>query len=363
MNRNILIRYFFTSVTLMLAGVVLVGCNLPNQASDATPTLDTTQAYQTVQARLTEAIARSPSPTVTSSPSPIPSATATQNPAEVTPSPTTGAVSTAAPSATSSGGQSSCDAASPGSPIDVTVPDDTVMAPEQSFSKTWRLKNAGTCTWNSDYAVVYFSGDRMGASDRVPLTGSVAPGETVDLTVDMVAPVESGTYQGNWKLRNANNQLFGIGSGEGLPFYVRIVVGSGVTLTPTGSPSQTATPTEVTGTSGSVILFPADRIDLDNILVNSGGADLAYLQDDSDSTLYLTPLDNAQVAIYGGFIPEEADCQAANLSGGRLAVADLETGTYLCHKTNEGAYGWMRLTGFNPDNSRLDLDVYTWIAP
>lgn len=37
---------------------------------------------------------------------------------------------------------------------DVTIPDGTLLSPVQTFYKTWRLKNVGTCTW-SGYSVVF----------------------------------------------------------------------------------------------------------------------------------------------------------------------------------------------------------------
>jgi hypothetical protein len=342
---------------LFFLAVALSGCNMPNQA-EVTPTLDSTQAYQTIQARLTEAVALTPSITPSPTATQTPTATATQG---ITPSPTT---STAvATTATPTGSTSSCDQASPGTPIDVTIPDDTNMQPGQTFSKTWRLVNSGTCTWSSSYSLVFFSGERMGALERVPLTGNVTPGQSVDLTVEMVAPTAPGTYQSNWKLRNANNQLFGIGPGEGLPFYVRIIVVGTGTVSPTPDGTTTVTPTPPSGTSGSGILFPADRINLETIQVNSGSGDLAYLQDSTDNRMYLVPQDSTVIGVYGGFLPELAACQVANLSATPLAVEDIAVGAYLCHRTSGGSYGWLRITGFNPDNSRLDVSGYTWNTP
>ncbi len=369
MKIKLMRHFWFAAAVVVLTGLVLAGCNMPNSGGDETPTLDTTQAYQTVQARLTEAIALTPTKTATPPPSPSPTVTRTPPPS---PSPTRGTAVSPVASATTGSGASSCDQASPGVPIDVTIPDDTIMQPGQTFSKTWRLRNSGTCTWSSSYAIVYFSGERMGAPDSAPLTGSVAPGQTVDVTVDMVAPTTAGTFQSNWKLRNAASQLFGIGPGEGLPFYVRIIVASNVTVTPTTSTTP-ATPTATTGTaqvtptatsevaiSGSAFLFPADRLDLDSVQVNSGSADLVYQRNDGDNRLYLTPLDTTTLAVYGSFVPSQGDCAAANLSGGPLAVENLAIGIYLCHRSSSGNLGWMRLTGFNADNGRLDLDVYTW---
>ncbi len=142
----------------------------------------------------------------------------------------------------------------------MSIPDDTVVQPGQAFTKIWRLVNAGTCTWTKDYSVTYFSGEQMGAPANVNLRGDVPPGQTVDIAVDMVAPKEPGKYQGNWKLKNLSNVLFGIGPSGGSPFWVRIMVGESATASPTastGTPTVTtsATPPTVIA-SGSANLFP-----------------------------------------------------------------------------------------------------------
>ena len=61
---------------------------------------------------------------------------------------------------------------------DVTVPDGTSFAPGIGFSKTWRLKNVGTCTWTTAYALVFDTGEKMGGPDLVSLPNTVTPGQT-----------------------------------------------------------------------------------------------------------------------------------------------------------------------------------------
>jgi hypothetical protein len=107
---------------------------------------------------------------------------------------------------------------------DVTIPDGTNMAPGAAFVKTWRLKNIGTCTWSTSYALVYASGEKMGTTTVVNLPSSVAPGATIDLTVNLTAPTTAGHYRGYWQLRNAANVLFGIGTKANSSFWVEINV-------------------------------------------------------------------------------------------------------------------------------------------
>jgi hypothetical protein len=114
---------------------------------------------------------------------------------------------------------------------DVTIPDGTVMAPGATFRKTWRLKNAGTCTWTTAYQMVFANGSQMGGPNAVQFTQNVAPGQTFDFSVDLTAPSTPGSYRGNWLFKNASGALFGLGS-QNKPWFVDIRVSGTATVTP-----------------------------------------------------------------------------------------------------------------------------------
>jgi hypothetical protein len=107
---------------------------------------------------------------------------------------------------------------------DVSIPDFTEFKAGETFTKTWRVKNVGSCTWTTAYDLVFSSGNAMNASAVIPLTGNVAPGQTVDLSVSMKAPESSGEYSGYWMLRNQNDALFGVGSDGNTSLWVKIRV-------------------------------------------------------------------------------------------------------------------------------------------
>lgn len=123
---------------------------------------------------------------------------------------------------------------------DVNFPDGTVVQPGAQFTKTWRLKNVGSCAWTTSYQLVFFSGEKMGAASSAAFTKNVAVGETVDISMNMVAPTSPGTYRGYWMFKNASGALFGIGAQANKPWWVEIKVTGGPTVTP-GTPSATAT--------------------------------------------------------------------------------------------------------------------------
>ena len=107
---------------------------------------------------------------------------------------------------------------------DISVPDGSTFAPGETFTKIWRLKNRGTCTWTPDYMLVYNSGAQMGETTAVRLPAYIAPGQTVDVSVTFTAPSTSGRYTGYWILRNPSGALFGSGDKANVPFYVDIKV-------------------------------------------------------------------------------------------------------------------------------------------
>jgi hypothetical protein len=118
---------------------------------------------------------------------------------------------------------------------DVTIPDGTEIVAGTSFTKTWRLQNIGQNTWTTDYSVVFVNGDRM-EGQPINFSADVPPGGNVDVTIQMIAPDEAGTYTGFWMLSDADDAIFGIGQFADQAFLVTIEV-----IEPTPTPTSTAT--------------------------------------------------------------------------------------------------------------------------
>ena len=95
----------------------------------------------------------------------------------------------------------------------------SATAPATSAAATCGLlRNMGTTTWDSNYALAFHSGNPFGAGASVSLPVSVKPGESIPLGLTMVAPEEPGTYRSTWMMRNSQGQFF---PGE---IYTEIVV-------------------------------------------------------------------------------------------------------------------------------------------
>lgn len=202
--------------TIFVISLFFSACNFSADRVDETPSGDavSTASHETVIAKLTEIAAQfTQTPLATS---PVASATPSVIPATDTPIATATSIPTNTPT------PQPCDLAA--FVADITIKDGATLSPGNEFTKTWRLKNAGICTWTPDYALVFVKGDQMKAMDAVKLSGEVKPGQTVDLSVKMVAPGSTGTYTGYWMLRNASGKLFGLGSGGNEVFWVDIKV-------------------------------------------------------------------------------------------------------------------------------------------
>jgi len=72
--------------------------------------------------------------------------------------------------------------------------------------------------------MVFTSGNPMGETTAIRLPGYVAPGQTVDISITLTAPIIRGHYVGYWMLRNPSGMLFGYGDKANQAFYVDIQV-------------------------------------------------------------------------------------------------------------------------------------------
>ena len=211
-------------VLILVSTLILGACNMPDpedQANaDATIIAETSAAVFTKAAETAAAAGPSATPVIASEPT-------------ITPVPTNTLFPTQGPTATKT--PIPCNRAT--FVKDVTIPDNTSMAAGATFTKTWRLKNSGSCSWDSGYILLFDSGEQMNAPATATITsGSIAPGDTIDISVDLTAPASPGTYQGNFKLRSPNNIVFGINADGQGPFWVKVVV---------AEPTATATATTV----------------------------------------------------------------------------------------------------------------------
>jgi len=241
------------SLTIILA-IILGACNLPDESPglEGKPGALYTEAAMTVSVQLTAAgIDLSHNTQLPETPAPDGSPAVVSTATLVIPSFTPEGAVDATPEV--------CDQVK--FVKDVTIPDEMDIAPGESFTKTWRLQNAGSCPWGIGYLLYFETGDIMGGPSSKDLTSeTIRPGENLDISVDLVAPLETGTYQGFWKLRNVRGEGFGVGE-YSKAFWVKInvVEGAGMML------DFNVRADEAAWGSGSV---PVDYIDLGGDILN-----------------------------------------------------------------------------------------------
>lgn len=331
--------------------LVLAGCNFPGRVQVATP--DATDVFYTAVAIMTEK-ARTPDSLPTQpAATPLPeiiTPTAGISPSAIT----TGLKQQGNPAAT-------CDLAKPGLPLDVTIPDDTRLQPGEPFTKIWRFVNAGSCTWTREYSVVWFSGDALGVENEHRLSQSVAPGESVEIAVDMTAPNTPGVYSSYWMLRSASGSLFGLGPNGDAPFWARIQVVVVATATP--APTAVPTPTPVIEVSGRISLLAGQAVDLDTGLIDLESGGDVVLEDSEPNQFQLVPLNGARLGVFGMNRPGMTDCMGAQLTGEAFKISPETPGVYLCYRTNQGLPGALILANLPAQGVPLELDYITWAAP
>ena len=213
-----------------MLGLLMSGCGGSN--AEATPTLSVeaiqTYAVATFSGGLTQTALAAPTntPTPTSTVTPLPTPTFVN----IAPLATT---IVAIPT-------SSCNMMSYVN--DVTIPDNTPMTPGKTFTKTWKVKNSGTCAWEAGYKFAFTGGDAM-SGVTYTLPQSVPANSQIDISVAMTAPSKTGSIRSNWRMSTTAGQFFGD------EVYLVILVGGGSnTSAPTAdttTPESTATETPI----------------------------------------------------------------------------------------------------------------------
>ena len=192
-----------TLIILFVSGMLILACQsiTPQVSNIDQPSLIETSVFQTVSvlgiekqldeinSALTQAAVETVTPTVTETTTPT-----------VTPT------DTAIPTSTASRNCYRIRFIA-----DVTYADGSSLPPDTAFTKIWRLRNDGTCTWTGDFEIVNVGGAGMGAPSGTTINAIVRPGETIDVSINLISPTTPGCYTSYFKLLSSNGDLFGWG--------------------------------------------------------------------------------------------------------------------------------------------------------
>lgn len=306
--------------------LILLSCNFSrNMANTPEPGALYTQAAQTVEAAYTQSAALTPR---TETPAPVASAT----------------------SQSTDQAEERCNQIEFIS--DATIPDGTLMTPENEFIKTWRLKNSGTCAWTSGYALIFDHGDQMDGDTTVQFTsGEVKPGEAVDISVRLTAPEAEGSYQGHWKLRSDSNEIFGLGEDGETAFWVEIRV------TAMGA-----------GGAESGTLHLSGSMEFGSVVATGDLDEGIFAPEAEDGDISLNPTskqletrNGALFTLWGTNAPTFSDCLNSAGSHNPIPVNDQLVGKYICYHTNLGKPGMIQVTLYNQNT--FAFNFVTWKKP
>jgi hypothetical protein len=320
--------YTYTSLLLIL--LTLSACNMPTASGNGTEEISAqeaamTSAAQTVAVQHT-ANAQGASPT---------DENATEEPGD-----------TESPDATPTSTEIPCDLA--GFVKDVTIIDGTEMTPGETFTKTWQVRNEGSCTWTSSYELVFDEGDIMEGTSPQQLTSkSILPGDTLDVSIELTAPDDTGTYRGVWHIRNPQGDIF---TRSGI--WVEIVV--------------VPAPPSVHSSHASFDIAETAQADLDegDSPPAGGGGDFTFT---ANGTKTIQAENGATILLIDLNEPSYTDCKTVALASDNIEVNDSLVNQWICYRTDQGRVGKFKVVSLTPGDPNvaqtLEISYTTWAIP
>ncbi len=103
--------------------------------------------------------------------------------------------------------------------VSETILDGSIYQSGDTFTKTWVIRNNGTCDWTTDYRFVFEEGDQMDGPSSMKLDHVVEPGDTYSFEIDLTAPASNGDYTGVWRIKSDDGDNLG-------KYWVKITVGA-----------------------------------------------------------------------------------------------------------------------------------------
>lgn len=91
---------------------------------------------------------------------------------------------------------------------DVNYPSGTTVSPGETFTKTWKVQNIGTCDWLYGYHLTTVGEDHF-RSTWSQINRVVKPWDWTELSVVVEAPKKEGTYTTYYRLSDGGGNAFG----------------------------------------------------------------------------------------------------------------------------------------------------------
>ncbi len=199
-------KYILT--TILITSFLIAGCgaDVSQDPFIATSVAQTVAAQNATQTTNTETLSAPAIPTQT----PFQQLTSLASPAS--------------PSSTPPANSSKAECAK-ASLVSETIIDGTIYKPGEQFTKTWQITNISNCVWDTTYKIIFWNGDLLGGGYVYNLPQVTGPGQTIPISLVLIAPATDGTYRSEWKLQTPDNINFGVGMYDSA-FYTEIAVSS-----------------------------------------------------------------------------------------------------------------------------------------
>ncbi len=91
---------------------------------------------------------------------------------------------------------------------DLTIPDNTKVAPGSSLDKQWQVLNNGTCNWDSRYRLRFIGGEQLGVNTDQALYPARSGTQAV-IRIVFTAPLETGGHKSEWQAYDPSGSPFG----------------------------------------------------------------------------------------------------------------------------------------------------------
>lgn len=220
-------KHILTGLTILVAVSVLITSCSGQEASPTTaPTIDTsvifTQAAQTVQAEQAMTQAAKPptqsptepaaAPTFTMDPVMATGLTATANavlqPGAQSPTATLDVKTTplVLPTATKAVVKPAASTGDKCEWVSNSPSDNTSLTKSSIFDASIKVKNTGTTTWDTQYALRYYAGERMKVPSDFYIQREVPPNDTYTFLFEMETPSSTGKKEVLIVIQNADGQ-------------------------------------------------------------------------------------------------------------------------------------------------------------
>ena len=224
---------------------------------------------------------------------------------------------------------------------DVTIPDGMVLKMGESFTKTWRVRNAGTCTW-SGYELVYAGGEAMNGAMSNPMP-EIKPDEYGNVSVELTAPQRGGGTTGYWLFKNTAGETFGVGSEDNGLLWVQINVAYPL---PSG---ETPVAVGTTPVSSGAVPVSAVQSSASDSTTQTSQAGCVYTRNSDYESQILGLINNARAQNGLGALALDNQLNAAALEHS----LDMACNAIISHTGSDGTnwYDRVRKQGFANYNS------------